>query len=140
MTVTGTNVTFNVGFNGNLTAEMTKISYPTSQGIEEYFQDGKFDLVDLLGAVPIVGPLLKTGYNLISGLIGESGQATAGTVTTYVPRPEVYRTKPPLVDHLYLDRYSRSLKRNINERISYIATRAKFNQLKNITFTNSSYF
>jgi hypothetical protein len=44
MTVSGTNVTLNVGFNGNPTAEMTKISYPTSEGSEGYFQGGKFDL------------------------------------------------------------------------------------------------
>jgi hypothetical protein len=41
MTVSGTNVTLNVGFNGNPTAEMTKISYPTSEGSEGYFQGGK---------------------------------------------------------------------------------------------------
>jgi hypothetical protein len=32
---------------------------------------------------------------LISGLIGDSGQATPGTVTTYIPHPEAYRTKAP---------------------------------------------
>jgi hypothetical protein len=40
---------------------------------------------------------LKTGYHLISGLIGDnsgpSGVATPGTVTTYVPHPETYRPK-----------------------------------------------
>jgi hypothetical protein len=98
MTVSGTNVTLNVGLNGNPTAEMTKISYPTSQGSEGYFQGGKFDLGEFLGAVPVVGPMLKTGYNLISSLIGSnngpSGVATPGTVTTYVPHPEAYRARP----------------------------------------------
>jgi hypothetical protein len=96
MTVSGTNVTLNVGFNGNPTSEMTKISYPMSQGSERYFQGGKFDLGELLGAVPVVGPLLKTVYNLISGLFRgsrPSGVTTPGTVTTYVPYPEAYRTR-----------------------------------------------
>jgi hypothetical protein len=98
MTVSGTNVTLNVGFNGNPTAEMTKISYPSSDGCEGYFQGGKFDLGELLEAVPVVGPLLKTGYHLISGLIGDSsgpsGVTTPGTVTTYVTHPEAYRSRP----------------------------------------------
>jgi hypothetical protein len=99
MTVSGTNVTLNVGFNGNPTTEMTKISYPTADGSEGYFQGGKFDLGELLEAVPVVGPLLKTGYHLISGLIGDSsgpsGVTAPGTVTTYVPHPEAYRTRAP---------------------------------------------
>jgi hypothetical protein len=99
MTVSGTNVTLNVEFNGNPTSEIAKISYPTSQGSEGYFQGGKFELGELLEAVPVVGPLLKTGYHLISSLIGDSGGpsgvATPGTVTTYVPHPEAYRTRAP---------------------------------------------
>jgi hypothetical protein len=59
MTVSGTNVTLNVGFYGNPTSKMTKILYPTSQGSEGYFQGGKFDLGELLEAVPVVGPLLR---------------------------------------------------------------------------------
>jgi hypothetical protein len=70
MSVTGTNVTLNVGFNGSPMDEMTKVAYPSSEGSEGYFQGGKFHLGELLGAVPVVGPLLKTGYNLISSLIG----------------------------------------------------------------------
>jgi hypothetical protein len=89
----------NVGFNGNHTAEMTKVSYPTSEGSEGYFQGGKFDLGEILEAVPVVGPMLKAGYHLISGLIGDNtgtaGVATPGTVTTYVPHPEAYRTRIP---------------------------------------------
>jgi hypothetical protein len=42
--------------------------------------------------------MLKTGYNLITSLIGDiggpSGVTTPGTVTTYVPHPEVLRSKP----------------------------------------------
>jgi hypothetical protein len=72
MTVSGTNVTLNVGFNGSPTAEMAKISYPSAEGSEGYFQGGKFDLVELLEAVPVVCSLLKTGYHLISGLIGDN--------------------------------------------------------------------
>jgi hypothetical protein len=99
MTVTGTNVTLNVGFSCNPTSEITKISYPTAEGSEAYFQGGKFDLGELLGVVPVVGPLLKTEYNLISGLFGDnsgpSGIATPCTVITYVLHPEVYRTRTP---------------------------------------------
>jgi hypothetical protein len=99
MVVSGTNVTLNVGFSGSPTAEITKVSYPSSEGSEGYFQGGKFDLGELLEAVPVVGPLLKTGYHLISGLIGDNtgtaGVATPGTVTTYVPHPEAYRTRQP---------------------------------------------
>jgi hypothetical protein len=65
MTVSRTNVTLNVGFISNPNSEMTKISYPTSQGSEGYFQGGKFDLGELLEAVPVVGPLLKAGYHLM---------------------------------------------------------------------------
>jgi hypothetical protein len=99
MTVSGTNVTLNVGFNGSPTAEITKVSYPTAEGSEGYFQGGKFDLGELLEAVPVVGPMLKAGYHLISGIIGDnsgpSGVVTLGTVTTYVPHPEAYRTRAP---------------------------------------------
>jgi hypothetical protein len=52
----------------------------------------------LLEAVPVVGPMLKAGYHLISGLLGDSGPsgvATPGTVTTCVPHPEAYRTRQP---------------------------------------------
>jgi hypothetical protein len=56
MTVSGTNVTLNVGLRGNPTAEMTKVAYPSSQGSEVYFQGGKFDSDELLGAIPVVGP------------------------------------------------------------------------------------
>jgi hypothetical protein len=42
--------------------------------------------------------MLKTGFNLISSLVGgnsgPSGVTTPGTVTTYVPHPEAYRSKP----------------------------------------------
>jgi hypothetical protein len=98
MVVSGTNVTLNVGFNGSTTTEITKVSYPTAEGSEGYFQGGKFDLGEILEAVPVVGPMLKAGYHLISGLIGDNGTAgttTPGTVTTYVPHPEVYRTRAP---------------------------------------------
>jgi hypothetical protein len=98
MVVSGTNVTLNVGFNGSPTAEITKVSYPTATGSEGYFQGGKFDLGEILEAVPVVGPMLKAGYHLISGLIGDNGTAgvtTPGTVTTYVPHPEAYRTRAP---------------------------------------------
>jgi hypothetical protein len=98
MVVSGTNVTLNVGFTGNPAEEHAKVTYPLAAGSEGYFQGGKFDLGELLNAVPVVGPMLKAGYNLISGLIGDSGQtgvATPGTVTTYVPHPEAYRTRAP---------------------------------------------
>jgi hypothetical protein len=77
---------------------MTKVSYPTSDGSEGYFQGSKFDLGELLEAVSVVGPMLKAGYHLISSLIGDygtAGVATPGTVTTYVPHPEAYQTRQP---------------------------------------------
>jgi hypothetical protein len=96
MYVQVTNVTLNVGFNGSPTGEYAKVTYPTSHGSEGYFQGGKFDLGELLNAVPVVGPMLKTGYNLITSLISDNtGHTTPGTVTTYVPHPEAYRTKAP---------------------------------------------
>jgi hypothetical protein len=122
MTVSGTNVTLNVGFNGNPTAEMTKISYPTSQGSEGYFQGGKFDFGEHLEAVSVVGPLLKTGYHLISGVIGDnsgqSGVATPGTVTTYVPHSEAYRTRLQVDVHPSQDRFIMNQKKNTSERLS----------------------
>jgi hypothetical protein len=98
MTVSGTNVNINVGFSGSPTAEISKISYPESKNSEGYFQGGKFDLDELLGAVPVVGPILKTGVNLISDLFTDTGSSdvvTLGTVTTYIQHPEAYRTRAP---------------------------------------------
>jgi hypothetical protein len=47
--------------------------------------------------------MLKAGYNLISRLIGDS-VASPGTVTTYVPHPEAYRTKAPSRGHPSISR------------------------------------
>jgi hypothetical protein len=121
MTVSGTNVTLNVVFNGSPTGEMTKIAYPSAQGSEGYFRCGNFDLGELLGAVPVVGPMLKTGFNLITSLIGDSGGpsgvATPGTVTTYVPHRRFYIANHVDV-HRSQDRFSTN-KKNTSERLSH---------------------
>jgi hypothetical protein len=79
---------------------MSKVSYPEAKHSEGYYQGGKFDLTELLGDIPVIGPILKTGVDLIRGLLtdnnsGYAAQVTPGTVTTYVPHPEAYRTKSP---------------------------------------------
>jgi hypothetical protein len=94
MVISGQTVSLNVGFDGNISPDHPKVSYPQSKGSEGYFQGGKFDVGSLLELVPGVGPLLKTGWNFISGLLSPQPQ--------YVPpppqqmyHPEAYRAKPP---------------------------------------------
>jgi hypothetical protein len=120
MVVSGTNVTLNVGFTGNPTEEHAKVTYPLAAGSEGYFQGGKFDLGELLNAVPVVGPMLKAGYNLISGLIGDSGQFG---VLHQVQLQHTYHIQKPIElelhvdDHQFQDRFAMNQK-NMSERIS----------------------
>jgi hypothetical protein len=94
MTISGQSLSLNVGFDGTISPDHPKVSYPQSEGSEGYFQGGKFDVGSLLELVPAVGPILKQGWNLISGLFSSEPQ--------YVPpppqqiyHPEAYRAKPP---------------------------------------------
>jgi hypothetical protein len=97
MVVSGQNVNLNVGFQGNLSPDNPKVSYPS--GGEGYFQGGKFDLGELLGAIPAVGPLLKTGWNLLTNIIpGLSSPEYVPPPTQYMPHPDMMKyvsmTKP----------------------------------------------
>jgi hypothetical protein len=55
MVVSGTNVTLKVGVNGSPTEELAKFTYLSAMGSEGYFQGGKFELGELLGAVLLLG-------------------------------------------------------------------------------------
>jgi hypothetical protein len=88
MVISGQTVSLNIGFDGTISPEHPKVSYPQSEGFEGYFQGGKFDVGSLLELIPAVGPLLKTGWNFISGLLTPQPQ--------YVPPPPQQMYHPEL--------------------------------------------